>query len=82
MLIAELSTKGNLITPEYVVGSRGTFKHVFQLFILFYVSYTNEETVSMAEMNSDFIIGFICQSKVSKDPGLLHMTPGKLFNRA
>jgi hypothetical protein len=30
----------------------------------------------MAEKNSDFIIGFISQSKVSNDPTMLHMTPG------
>ena len=30
----------------------------------------------MAENNSNFIIGFICQSKVSKDPTMIHITPG------
>jgi len=31
----------------------------------------------MAEENSEFVIGFICQSKLSDNPSLLHMTPGK-----
>lgn len=32
--------------------------------------------VSMAERNKDFIIGFICQSKLTNDPDLIHMMPG------
>ena len=31
----------------------------------------------MAEANKDFVIGFICVSKISSDPSFLHMTPGK-----
>ena len=38
-------------------------------------SYT-EATVKMAEDNSDFVIGFISTSKVSKNPAFIHMTPG------
>jgi hypothetical protein len=34
----------------------------------------------MAENNSNFVIGFICQSKVSNDPAMIHMTPGIVFN--
>ncbi|XP_046371709.1 uridine 5'-monophosphate synthase-like [Haliotis rufescens] len=33
-------------------------------------------TVKMAEEHSDFVIGFICQSRLTSDPSLLHMTPG------
>ena len=30
----------------------------------------------MAERNKDFVIGFICQSRLSTDPDLIHMMPG------
>lgn len=30
----------------------------------------------MAEEQSDFVIGFICGSKISKRPEFIHMTPG------
>ena len=30
----------------------------------------------MAEEHRDFIIGFICQSRLTSDPAFLHMTPG------
>ena len=30
----------------------------------------------MAEANADFVIGFICQKKLSKNASLLHMAPG------
>ncbi|KAF6036080.1 UMPS [Bugula neritina] len=33
-------------------------------------------TVNMAREYSDFVIGFISQSKLTSDPTLLHMTPG------
>jgi uridine monophosphate synthetase len=35
-----------------------------------------EATVKMAEDNSDFVIGFICTSRVSENPAFIHMTPG------
>ncbi|GFO35067.1 uridine 5'-monophosphate synthase [Plakobranchus ocellatus] len=38
-------------------------------------SYT-QDTVKMAEENKDFVIGFICVSKISSNPSFLHMTPG------
>lgn len=37
--------------------------------------YTNT-VVKMAEEQSDFVIGFICGSKITKRPELIHMTPG------
>ena len=33
-------------------------------------------TVKLAEENKDFVIGFICQNKLSEDPQMLHLTPG------
>ena len=30
----------------------------------------------MAEEHRDFVIGFICQSRLTSDPAFLHMTPG------
>jgi uridine monophosphate synthetase len=53
LLIAEMSTKDNLFTPDYT-----------------------KRVVEMAESNTDFVIGFISQHKLSEDPGLLHFTPG------
>ena len=38
-------------------------------------SYT-KTTEEMAKENSDFVMGFICQKKVSEDPGFIHFTPG------
>lgn len=38
-------------------------------------SYT-EATVKMAEDFPDFVLGFVCQSRVSHNPGHIHMTPG------
>ncbi|XP_054888401.1 uridine 5'-monophosphate synthase isoform X2 [Poeciliopsis prolifica] len=35
-----------------------------------------QAVVKMAEENSDFVIGFICGSKVTGKPEFLHMTPG------
>ncbi|CAK8676126.1 unnamed protein product [Clavelina lepadiformis] len=35
-----------------------------------------EATVKMAEEHGDFVIGFICTSKVSKNPQHVHFTPG------
>jgi uridine monophosphate synthetase len=35
-----------------------------------------QKTVKMAEANTDFVFGFISQSKLSNDPGLLYLTPG------
>lgn len=30
----------------------------------------------MASENKDFVIGFICQKKLTEDSGMIHMTPG------
>ena len=38
-------------------------------------SYT-KKAVEMAEAHNDFAMGFICLRKLSKNPGLLHFTPG------
>ena len=35
--------------------------------------------MKLAEDNCDFIIGFICQNKISENPALLHIAPGKNF---
>lgn len=53
LIVAELSSKGNLITS----------------------SYTNV-AVKFAENHSDFVMGFISQSRVSSNPKFLHLTPG------
>lgn len=56
LLLAEMSSKGNLIHEEYTT-----------------------KTISLAEANSDFVIGFISQRKLSHNPVLIHMTPGVNF---
>lgn len=38
-------------------------------------SYT-KETIQMAEMHKDFVIGFISTKKITDDPVYIHMTPG------
>ena len=53
LLLAEMSSKGNLATNEYT-----------------------QTTIKYAEENNDFVIGFICRSKLSPDPTLINMTPG------
>ncbi|XP_002735881.1 uridine 5'-monophosphate synthase-like [Saccoglossus kowalevskii] len=53
LLIAEMSSTGNLATGEYT-----------------------KATVKMAEEQADFVIGFICTSRLTDDPRFLHMTPG------
>jgi len=42
-------------------------------------TYT-QATLEMANQSPDFVMGFICQSRVSQDPSLLHMTPGVQLN--
>lgn len=32
--------------------------------------------LQMAEQQSDFVMGFICGSKISDRPEVIHMTPG------
>lgn len=34
------------------------------------------EACRMGETHSDFVCGFICQRRLSKDPGMIHFTPG------
>lgn len=53
LLIAQLSSAGNLIPPEY-----------------------SREAYKLAVQNSDFVVGFISQRKVTNDPTLLCITPG------
>lgn len=38
-------------------------------------AYT-QKAVEMAAQHADFVIGFICQRKLSDDPRFIHMTPG------
>lgn len=56
LLIAEMSSAGNLISKEYT-----------------------EATVALAKKHQDFVIGFICQSRVSEDATLLNIMPGIKF---
>jgi uridine monophosphate synthetase len=53
LLLAQLSSKGNLID------------HTLQ-----------EKTVQLALHYPEFVIGFICQKKLTDNPAYVHMTPG------
>lgn len=53
LIVAELSSSGNLITKPYT-----------------------DVAVLFAENHSDFVIGFISQSKVSANQKFIHFTPG------
>ena len=33
-------------------------------------------SVALAEDNRDFVLGFVCQSRVSNDQSFIHFTPG------
>ena len=41
--------------------------------------FASVETVKMAEENSDFVMGFIAQERLSDNPDLLHFTPGNFL---
>ncbi len=53
LLIAELSSKNNLIDEDYT-----------------------KQTVELAKCYPEFVVGFICQNRLTEDPNFLHMTPG------
>lgn len=53
LLLAQMSTKGNLFTDQYT-----------------------KQTIDLALSYPEFVIGFICQQKLSQAPHLIHMTPG------
>jgi hypothetical protein len=36
-------------------------------------------SVDIAEQNRDFVIGFVCQSRISDDQGFVYLTPGKFL---
>jgi len=36
----------------------------------------NAGSVALAEENRDFVLGFVCQSRISNDPSFVHFTPG------
>lgn len=44
-------------------------------------AYT-KATVEMAKDHSDFVIGFICQKRLTDDPKFIHMTPGVKMAKA
>ncbi|MCH9644957.1 MAG: orotidine-5'-phosphate decarboxylase [Gammaproteobacteria bacterium] len=35
-----------------------------------------QENVTLAMQHKDFVMGFICQQRLTDDPGFIHMTPG------
>jgi len=53
LLLAQMSSYGNLITEAYT-----------------------KQTVQMAQEYGQFVIGFICQERLSDDPRFIHMAPG------
>lgn len=53
LLLAQMSSKGNLIDENYT-----------------------RNTVDLALRYPNFVVGFICQKKLTDHPSLLHLTPG------
>lgn len=53
LLLAQMSSKDNLFTPDYI-----------------------RQTITMAEQNKDFVIGFIAQKRLSDAPYFIYFTPG------
>jgi len=53
LLLAEMSSSGNLATGNYT-----------------------QTAIEWAKKHRDFVIGFICQQKLTEDPEFLHLTPG------
>ncbi len=53
LLLAQMSSKDNLFTPDYI-----------------------RQTITMAEQNKDFVIGFIAQQRLSDAPHFIYFTPG------
>lgn len=83
LLIAQMSSQGSLATGEYTeavvrtlllgnLSCNTTLRVLLQLCVCFCFILQ----VKMAEENSDFVIGFICSSKLVEKPEFIHMTPG------
>lgn len=78
LLIAQMSSQGSLATGEYTKAAvsplllRSFLPIRLQQLYFRYVSLQ----LQMAEEHSDFVIGFICGSKISERPEFIHMTPG------
>lgn len=53
LLLAHLSSQGNLIDEEYT-----------------------QQTIAMANRYPEFVVGFICQKRLTHNPAFVHMTPG------
>lgn len=79
LLIAQMSSQGSLASGDYTKAAVGS-----RLFVCF----SNQSRIpslpmhvfflqlQMAEEQSDFVMGFICTSKISTRPEFIHMTPG------
>ncbi|KAK3102695.1 hypothetical protein FSP39_013212 [Pinctada imbricata] len=55
LLVAEMSSAGNLITKDYTQASL---------------------RLAEADEHKDFVMGFVCQSRLTEDPSMIHMVPG------
>lgn len=66
------SLKIIFVVTVYSILSANKLECIYKKLFIFTLA-----TVQMAEEHSDFVIGFICQSKLTADPKFLHMTPGK-----
>ncbi|MDR3492068.1 MAG: orotidine-5'-phosphate decarboxylase [Gammaproteobacteria bacterium] len=62
--------KNNAMLLVAEMSSQGNLAH----------GYYTAETVQMASQYSDFVIGFICQHKLTENPTFIHFTPGIKFS--
>ena len=83
LLIAQMSSQGSLAGAEYTkaVVSTLLLRPLLWVcsewpFVQFTAALFPRLQLQMAEENSDFVIGFICCSKISERPEFIHMTPG------
>ena len=59
LLLAQMSSRDNLITADYT-----------------------EQAVVLAKQYPEFVMGFICQQRLTDDPRFIHCTPGVQLNQA
>lgn len=80
LLIAQMSSQGSLACGDYTNAAVSARLFGFQSSRLSRIPRSPINVfflqLQMAEEQSDFVMGFICSSKISQRPEFIHMTPG------